>query len=459
MKNYKTIVFAIFIICSQSVIHSQNITTGICSGMNFSDIHGQDIGGKWESKLGPVQGLSLGYSFSRSIGIQTGINFSTVYYQHKSTYYPAVIYPLEFYDINPIYYYQADEKMNFSFLRVPLLLTISIPSAVQFNLKAGLFFSFAMDHSLNPGYYYTSTPDNVKKKDFGYMFSSGVSYPLNENTKVAFNVSYLTGRIQFIENSSFRHGSSEFTIGIDYDFLKKTNKNSNSKTAVDSSSSKVTITYTGGLNYSWNSNEAGLEKYSYSIGPSLGFSINFPVTKGIAFISGVSFERKGYSMKDSSILFYRYIKSGTPKYYVNSKVQIDYAVIPFLLSIQMGNSQRVFFNTGPWLGLKLNARNVGVAYNESRSESNFAIRKTVIYDDIEKLIKDDDIGWIFGGGVSLPVFHNYNVVMSLQYSSGFKNVFNKDLLTNPQSTSAGDFEIRNRTISFLIGLTIPPSRH
>jgi hypothetical protein len=462
MKKYNAFISFILIIFCHSVSYSQKITTGIYSGINFSDIHGQDFGGKWESKPGPLQGFYLGYSLSRSIGIQTGINFSTVYYEHKTTYYPYIYFTPSYYDIIPVYYYQGDDKMDFSFLRVPLLFTVSIPSAIQFNMKAGLIFSFMQDHSLSNSYSSSSSssePDNTKKKDFGYMFSSGISYPLSDKFKAAFNVSYLAGRKKFLENTSYRQGSSEFTLGIDYEFLKKNKTTINPRFASDSTSKKVTVTYLGGVDISWNGLTADRGKYSSGTGPSLGFTVNFPMKSGFSFISGVSFERKGYSMKDSSALFYKYMNKGTPMYYVDTKVQIDYAVIPLLMSFPIGKSQMVFFNTGPWLGLKLNARNVGVAYNEIHSESSYMVNKTVIYDDLERYIKDNDIGWIFSTRVSLPLFNRYKVDLALQYSTGFKNVYNTTIVAEQQSSSVADHVIRNRTISFIVGFTIPASKH
>jgi opacity protein-like surface antigen len=426
--------------------------------VNFSDIHGQDFGGKWKSKPGPVQGFYLGWSLNKSLGIQTGINFSTVYYEHITTSNPGVYIPIDFYNISPIYYTGGVEKMDFSFLRVPLLFTVQVPSFIQFNMRAGLIFSFLKDHSLSNDYYY-STPGIVKKTDFGYMFSSGISYPLSNKIRVSFNVSYLTGRKHLLESSNLRQGSSEYVLGIDYEFLKKNNKTINPGFATDSTSRKVSVTYWGGVNISWDGLDSDRAKYSTTTGPSLGFSVNLQVEPGLSFISGVSFERKGYSMKDSSASFLKYVNKGTPLYYVDSKIQMDYAVIPLLMSLSFGKSHMFFFNTGPWLGLKLNARNVGVAYNESRSESYYTVSKTVIYDDLERYIKDNDIGWIFGAGISVPFLNRYKVDLSLRYSTGFNNVYNKTIVAEQQNSSIADHVIMNRTISFLIGITIPPSGH
>jgi Outer membrane protein beta-barrel domain len=457
MKNYLIFICSGVLIFSHLDGFSQNITTGIYSGVNFSDIHGQDIGGRWKSKPGPVQGLYFGWSFNRSVGIQTGINFSTVYYEHRTTYNPYLFYNNSIYDIGPVYYYPAVDKMDFSFLRVPFLLTVSIPSAVQFNMKAGLVFSFLQDHSYsNYVYYPSSEPDNTKRKDFEYMFSSGISYPLSERFNVSFNLNYITGRKQFEENLNYRHGSTEYTLGINYEFLKKNKIVVNPKSTSDSSSKKVTVTYYAGMNVSSNPGTVDEKKYASITGPLFGFSVNIPLKYGYSIISGVSFERKGYSMKDSSSLFYRYLPNDNhPAYYVDTKVQVDYAIIPILISIPIGKSQKLYLNTGPWLGLKLNARNTGVAYSEYRTQSSYSVRKDVIYDDIEKLIKDNDVGWIFSCGLSLPVVKNYKVDIALQYSTGFKDVFDSSAEGNMQSVYNPDPVIRFNTISLLIGIRIP----
>ena len=75
MKYYKVLTCLFLLVLCNSAGYPQTITTGLYSGVNFSDIHGQDFGGKWKSKPGPVQGFYLGWSLNKSLGIQTGINF------------------------------------------------------------------------------------------------------------------------------------------------------------------------------------------------------------------------------------------------------------------------------------------------------------------------------------------------------------------------------------------------
>jgi hypothetical protein len=445
------------IICTSSA-YSQKISAGIYSGMNFSDLHGQDIGGKWNHKPGPSEGLYIGYSFNKSLGVQTGVNFSTVYYSHKTPYYQPVYYDL-IYSLYPRleypYSYPGNSNLDFRFIRIPLQLTISVPDILQFEMRAGIYFSFLNDYDVDYLNYYDIS-NKPAKHDFGYVFSSGISYPLSNKFKATFNAGYFTGRKEFLENFNYRHGSSEFTLGVAYTgFNKNKIKNVPLKNNSDSLSNAVIITVRGGVNYSWKKGRETNGDYNSATGPSFGFSVKVPISSGAFFQTGFSFERKGYSIGDSSTSFYRLIKDESQMYYVDTKVQADYAVIPALLTFQLGKPGRLYFSTGPWLGLKLNARTVGVAYNEYHSGTSYQLKRTVVYDDLEKLIKNYDTGWIFGFEVSIPVIKNYDVDVALQYSTGFRNVFDRNQL----GQSDPNLIIRNRTVSLILGFKIPTTDH
>jgi hypothetical protein len=463
MKKSKPFLLLALLMFCYSVSYSQSFTTGIFSGINFSDIHGQDAGGKWCAKPGSSEGLLLGYSFGKSIGIQTGIGFSSVTYEHKTQnyqyppidYYLSSMYPYPI--IDPLYY-QGGSYMDFSFVRIPILLTLSVPSALQFNMRAGLLYSFAKGRNISSGYYYYySSPVSLKKSDFGFLFSSGVSFPLNERMDFSLNFNYITGRKKFMEFSAMRHGSSEITMGINYNFIKKNKLKNNSYSQSDSSANRVTVTYSAGLNYSWSTFDVGSKKYSPLIGPSLGFSVNIPLGHEVYFITGVTFERKGFALKDSSESFYRHQERGSQEYWVDTKINTDYAVVPLVISLPMGKFPGVFFNTGPWLGLKLNSKTVGMAYNEITSGSVYRYTKSVVYDDIEKVIDDYDIGWLFRGGVSFLAFKNYKVDLSAQFSAGFRDLFNSKVLTDIDPSS-NEEKMKLRSLSVHLGITLPSGK-
>jgi hypothetical protein len=287
---------------------------------------------------------------------------------------------------------------------------------------------------------------------FSIIFCFPVSYSQEITTGTYSGVNFADNHGRNYERK--RESEPDTVKGFYHGWENETN--SNPKSTGDSSKKKVTIAFSDGLNVSWNGINTDRGEYSGCFGPSVGFSIRFPLWNGFSFISGVSFERKGYSMKDSSVLLYMHLNNGTPMYKVNTKVLLDYAVVPILISIPIGKSQMFFFNTGPWFGLKLDAWNVGDAYLELHSESSYQLWKNTVNDNIERYLKNNDIGWIFSTRASLPLFRKYNVTLSLQYSEGFKNVWDKTLVPDHQIRTVANYEIRNRTISFLIGFTIPP---
>jgi hypothetical protein len=350
-------------------------------------------------------------------------------------------------------YYPADNKMDFSFVRIPLLFTVSVPSALQFEMRAGIFFSFLRDYSTsNNYYYYYSSPEKPEKHDFGYIFSSGLSYPFTENFKASFNASYVTGRKPFLENYNYKHGSSEFSLGLEYTgFLKHKNRDESFAISEDSLSKRVTVTLKGGLNYSWNGGKEPNGDYGGCFGPLIGFSLNVPLGKNVFFQTGFTFERKGYSIRDSSSSFYRLDDAGR-MYDVDTKIQTDYAIIPAVFSFPLGRPGKLFFNTGPWLGLKLNARTVGSAYNEDRNDYAYQLKETIVNDDLEETIENYEIGWLFAFGTRIPV-NKYEINLSVQYSAGFREMFRG---TSYLAFADGpDLALKNRTVSLVLGFRIP----
>ncbi len=464
MKHLGTLVFSILLICCNAVSYSQKFTAGFYSGINLSDLHGQGIGGKWSYKPGPVQGLNLGYSINKTIGLETGLNFSTTYYEHKPSLFPPVYYPIYYYPANiaPNYnYYGENVTMDFRFLRIPLLIQVTLPLEFQFKMRGGIFFSHLMDYSIKDNsYYYPYEQEKPVKNDFGYMFSSGISYPLGNNLKATFDIGYIAGKKKFIEDMLYRHGSSEYTFGISYNgFGRDKDKIYNDINKNDSSSHNISLAFKGGISYSWiQPLNDETNSYGYS-GPSVGFYLKIPFGQGMDFQTGLTFERKGYSLKDSSATYYRIVKNEIQNYYMDSRVQLDYAIIPAIISIPVGRAEKVFITTGPWLGFKLNARAVGTAYYDYHSYSNYQLKKIILYEDFEKPVKDYDAGWMFGLGMSLPIVKAYKVDIAIQYSSGFRDVFDKSGIDDITNTWDNKFKIRNRTISLFLGFVIPSVRN
>jgi hypothetical protein len=428
--------------------YSQDIALGFHSGWNISDIHGHETLGKWSFKPGPTQLINLEWSYNKFLGLQSGVAFSSVRYEYSTygePYYHFWPHPAKSFTYN--------EMMDFTMIRVPVILSFHIPSALQFNLKAGMFYSFMLDHSLSTesGWVTRGTPE---KYDYGYLASAGILYPLNNKISASFNIQYLTGRKNIFSNSSMKHGSSEYTFGLDYHLKTPTRKIRHSGQSGDSSSYRLSVAYYGGLNYNWNPDDMVRSENLPGFGPSLGFSLILSGSKKISLISGVSFVRRTYSIKDSISSLDDFLKGASEIYYVESKLQMDYAIVPALVHIPVGRSRLFYMNTGPWLGLKLNARNMGVAYEKYSRGGSYELSRRTIYNDIEGYIKDTDFGWLISGGFSWPI-GAYTMNMEIQYSASGKDVYDGPVYLD--LPGGGSPVIRNRSLSFLIGFTLPAS--
>ncbi|HKK42564.1 MAG TPA: outer membrane beta-barrel protein [Bacteroidales bacterium] len=456
MKPITRIALILLFICSSQTVFSQQFTVGLYSGLNLSDIRGQDQGGKWSHKPGPSEGIALGYDFNRTLGFETGLGYSSIYYQYNSYYQNT--YPIWYYN-SPMYiapiYSRSVWNMNLGYLRVPFLLTIKIPSLPDLNLKAGVYYSFLSGKGdIDPGYNTGIDPVN---KDFGYIFSSGISYPLSDKLKATFNVNYITGKKQFLNDYLYRNGEAEFVAGLNFDLGSRKDREPDDLNHHDTSS--VTITYKVGASVSWIPQPLIYGKYYPLAGQILGFSINIPFGRGMEFITGATFERKGYGIKDSSSSYYRLIEKGDPVYYVDTRVRTDYAVIPFLAGLPLGRSQRLYIRNGPWLAFRLGARTTGTSFITYRSDQDYTIQKTYVNDDITRILKPTDAGWLFSAAYTVPLRKRSCLEFDINYSVGFGNVFDDPETVINQGSDYYRHEIKTRALSFTIGYSILPSAY
>ncbi len=449
---YALICFFIVISCN-SVSYSQGLSAGFFSGINISDIHGNSYSGKWKFKPGPVQGVFVDFNPSRIFGFSTGMNYSTIYYEHKFyTYGELIYYGLSSSSFYPGTHYYPNEVMDFSFITIPAQLKLTIPSKPSLNLSTGVFWSFLQDQNLNSNYYYYE----AQKRDFGFIYSAGLSYPFSKDFDILLRVRYLAGRKNFFENRNYRHGSIDFNLGVTFNgFLGGADDDSGLPVRTDSSQSKLHLIYFGGTDLSWNSPGNSPGNYSVSLGPSAGFRLDIPVGRKTEFRTGLSFEQTGYSLRDSSDIFYGYNIEDGAEYLVDTKTTIDYIEIPASLKINIGRSNTFYISTGPYLTIKLNARSTGEAFSNEENSSMYRRIRTVVYDDLERLIKDNDSGWSFGAGITIPVFTKYHAEFGSQYKLGFRDVFDATYFSGTNQYDNLKTVIRNRTLSFHIGLKIP----
>jgi len=452
MKKLRIFLIFIFLFMYWIAGWSQKITAGYYGGVNISDIHAGSSSGKWKFKPGPVQGFYLDYSFNRIFGFRTGINYSTLYYEHVTGYQNYGYFPFSnSSSFWPGPYYSFNELTDFSFISFPAQIRLSVPSVPRLDLMAGIYNAFLIDHSG----IYDNNLYKPSKDDFGYLYSIGLSFPFADRLEASVNARYFTGRNKIDNYDEAWHGSMDLTFGIAWNGILKSKSGKAGYQEQDSMSEKVYLVYSGGVNASWNSCEKDNERYSLNYGPSIGLLVNFRLSGNTSFRTGVSFDVSGYSLKDSSDSFNRYIITDEAYYYVNTKTSVDYLTIPLLISFHPGTGGRFFINTGPFVGIKLNARCKGTVYYDNESTGSYSRYKRIVHDDLEGAIKDNNFGWIMEGGLTAPLFRRLALECGLQYRKGFGEVFDESYLPENESYLNGGTIFENSSLSFRIGVRVP----
>lgn len=441
-------------LCSQ--LYSQKLAVGFGSGLNLSDIHGTMNTEYWKTKPGPSSGVFAEYDLTRTLGLHAGVDYSTVYYES---------HPLQHYDY-PIYWYTTGSMLylppprvnssNFSMLTLPLMLTVTIPSKPSLTLGAGGYYAFALDQYYDVSYYYYNSDDESLRNDMGYVYMMRLSYPIQERLELFVRGRYLTGRRTMTELNEYKHGYSDIAAGLVYNIGRNRNEEEVPREDAGSVNENIFITWRAGVVVSRNSGNVASDKYSALVAPSAGFSLNFRLSgTNTWFRTGISLERQGFSMRDSSDVWYRYSVNAVPVYYVDSKVSIDYAVIPALIDFHFGPGEIFSFNTGPYFAARLNSRCTGTARRETFYSGTYQLEETTIHDDITELIRRNDFGWIAGAGLTVPISGNTRLDISLQYRQGLPEVFNAENASLSDPYDAKDVFMRNSALTVQAGLRIP----
>jgi hypothetical protein len=435
----KTIILAIFcfVFITTEKLDSQGLSVGAYSGVNISDIHGNDPYGKWRFMNGPIQGIFADYNLKRWLGLSTGVRYLSIYYEHRnynSGYYymlgsSSYRDPFLSSSIWPPPYHV---KYDFSMLNIPVQAKLTIPSTPDLYIAAGTYWSFT-----------TSKPEYMEggKKDFGYIFNAGISAPLGEVFKANLSTGYSTGRKQFM---SYRHGYYEVTLGIAYTGFLIDNHRFR---AGSDTTGRISIVYYGGVNVAWN----GKGKYAEKQGVKAGFMIDIPIGQTAAFRTGLSFEQSGYSLNDSTDHFFAVKSDYKSSYHADTKVTIDYIIIPATFKFNIGKKSPVHVNFGPYAALKLNARVTGEAISVLNYGSTYTRTQITVFDDITGLFEGSDLGLTAGAGINLPFFGKYRSEAGVSYRAGLKNVFEPGGSNNQYS----GIEVMNRSLAFHFGIILP----
>jgi len=250
-------------------------------------------------------------------------------------------------------------------------------------------------------------------------------------------------------------GAMDLSFGISWNGFLKNKAEGNVEDLKAPSESKIDLIYRTGINFNWNSGSMYSEKYDVKLGPSLGFAVDFNINSWLSLQTGISYEKNGYSLRDSSNSFSRYYVEASPQYFVDTRIGADYISAPALVNFSFGNKYRFFINTGPYFAMKMNAFCKGEAYNALLSGPGFKMIKTVVSDDIGWTYRETDVGWIAGGGITLPVSEKISIDLGLQYHKGFRDVGRPINSSEDYAVRREETLIKNNSLSVMVGLRIP----
>lgn len=463
MKCYLQIVLLLLFSFAATALYSQKFSVGAGSGINFSDLHSTTTYGHWKPKPGPSAGIFADWQMTPTLGLNAAIDYSTVYYEYhryNPYYYPDAIYLMSSSIWMPPYISNM-ESSNYSFVTLPLQLTVTIPTKPVLTLGAGAYYSFTVDQNTDYGWYYN--PDDSLRNDYGYTYMMRLDYPLQDNLDLFVRGRYHNGRRFLTTLPDSKHGSSDLTVGLICRLGRSGDEaagpKENAKEDAGEVNEDIYLTWRTGVNYSWNSGDILSEKYSSYTGPSAGFMMNFRLSGSKTwFRTGLTLERQGYSMRDSSDVFYLYhvwSDSGYHDYDVDSRVSMDYAVIPAVLDFHFGKNETFSLSTGPWFAARLNARCTGTAVQQTSSNGSYTVEETTIHDDLRELFKRNDFGWLAAAGVAIPLHGKLKLDIGIEYRQGFSEVFNAASSGIPESGNAKDAYIRNSALTLRAGLQVP----
>lgn len=459
MKPFRQLILLLLFSFTATALYPQKFSVGAGSGINFSDLHSTSTSGYWKNKPGPSAGFFADWQMTPVLGLNAGVDYSTVYYEYHR--YNQYNYPGGFY---PMYssiwlppYISNMESANYSFVTLPLQLTVTIPTKPTLTLGAGAYYSFTVDQDIEYNWYYIQ--DDSLKNDYGYTYMMKLAYPLHKNLDLFVRGRYHTGRRLLTALPDSKHGSTDLTFGLVFRLGKGIDDAIGAEEDAGEVNEDIYLTWRTGVNLSWNSGNILNEKYTSYAGPSAGFALNFRLSgSNTWFRTGLSLERQGYSMSDSSEVYYLYqgrSVPGVPEWYVDSRVSIDYAVIPAVFDFHFGRDGIFSFSTGPYYAVRLNARCTGTATQERNNNGSYTLEETTIHDDITSLIKRNDFGWLAGAGVAIPLHGNMKLDIGIEYRQGLPEVFKASSSVITEPDNAKDVFIRNSAVALRAGLRVP----
>jgi len=469
MKNIRLTVFICAILVgSTGITIAQKLSFGEYTGINFSWLHGNLNSTRWAAQPGSTAGFLVEYSLGRSFSVQSEVGFISQYYKMKSysnltnilVYQPVTHNSMS--SMSPITSPNINmDKMDFSYLRFPLIVKWETPTRLQLGIGGGVFYSVLMNDDFTREERDAAQTEGrgvyPPTHDWGYLLSADLSYPVTKDIRLCLTGRLSSGQKVVMENYKGKNGANEILIGIKYiPWAKnKSTFGAMKKSAPDTIPERCYIKPELGLTLSWNSAKEKLGNYSEIIGSSAGLIVGYRLDQTVSLQSGFRFHQKGYALSDSSIMFHRYLSDDAwPGKKMDTQVNLDYLTIPLNFNLSFGKSLTFYLDFGLYADFLLNASCTGTVINESFAGYSYMLEKQNLNEAVDAYYKSADFGYATGFGLQFPILKKMKIDLGIQYSKGFKNIL-KEPEKNQFNGYKNDISFQNSSVLLQFGIQIP----
>ncbi len=173
---------------------------------------------------------------------------------------------------------------------------------------------------------------------------------------------------------------------------------------------------------------------SQRITPTFSITGAFNPNRAILFQTELGYERKGNKFTNQ---YWDELGVLVEDSTYDVKTNLDYVTIPLFIKLNLGRSNKFYFQAGGYYGYLLRARFTGMKFGDLYSKDNIIDGLSV-----------HDYGIIIGGGLETPIRRELSLLLDMKYSYGLK-----DLNSNPQITGHGN-PILNKSFMMSMGVVI-----
>ena len=461
----KLIACAIVILFTSQFVLAQEITLGIESGINYSNIHKTNDNKRFEALPGPVNGVFMKYKLGNWFVLQSGLNHASYYYSEyiSYAYYDYLFwgassyYDPRFSSIAPYPNYYSQQTSKLSFLRIPLLLKFKTPGRVNFEMGGGPYYAILTNDEFRGKdrdiYDEEYIDENFPKMhDWGWIMDSTINYNINSKWNLFANARVTYGKEKYYENVEGKMGSTEFTFGVGYKPFKVKEYVHSS----DSVGKNVSLLPYSGISISRINSQENKSQYKSSVGFSTGVSVKFLIGKQTSVLTGFRYERKGFNLdyQGQYAAFY-YPDENSDLTHIKSDVQLDYLTFPFLWDISFGKKVESHLNFGFYFSMLQNAFTEGEQITQNDWGRGYQVTKAYFNKSLDLWFKNTDGGAMLAYRIEFPVLNWGKAFISAEKSIGLKDILNDSEDLMQQYSFVNDEEFYNHSTSIYFGLTIP----